>query len=155
MASYSVTAFLSLKLQRTFYSQNLSNRQKNKDCSLNIVFFSKNSRKFATSPSPALGCYWSYKKLPANRSYFTLALRWDLKVSYSDVGEIEVAVNCEKTQSWTPCLNIFFFLISLNLVWTWRQHLTVKKRLRFYLGLPMFSFSFLQWVLNFDDGKVV
>ena len=26
-------------------------------CSLNIVF-SKNSRKFATSPSPALGCYW-------------------------------------------------------------------------------------------------
>ena len=36
-------------------------------CSLNIVFFSKNSRKFATSTSPALGCYWLYKKLPANR----------------------------------------------------------------------------------------
>ena len=30
-------------------------------CSLNSVFFSKNSRKFATSPSPALGCYWLYK----------------------------------------------------------------------------------------------
>ena len=29
-------------------------------CSLNIVFFSKNSLKFATSPSPALGCYWLY-----------------------------------------------------------------------------------------------
>ena len=26
-------------------------------CSLNIVVFSKNSRKFATSSSPALGCY--------------------------------------------------------------------------------------------------
>ena len=30
-------------------------------CSLNIVFFSKNSRKFATSPSQALGCYMLYK----------------------------------------------------------------------------------------------
>ena len=37
--------------------------------------FSKNSRKFATSPSPALGCYWLYKKLPANRSDCTIALR--------------------------------------------------------------------------------
>ena len=44
-------------------------------CSSNIVFFPKNSRKFATSPSPALGCYWLYKKLPANRSDCTLALR--------------------------------------------------------------------------------
>ena len=42
------------------------------------VFFFKNSRKFATSPSPALGCYWLYKKLPANRSDCTLALRWEL-----------------------------------------------------------------------------
>ena len=25
------------------------------------MFFSKNSRKFATSPSPALDCYWLYK----------------------------------------------------------------------------------------------
>ena len=47
-------------------------------CSLNIEFFSKNSRKFATSPSPALGCYWLYKKLPANRSDCTLALRREL-----------------------------------------------------------------------------
>ena len=31
------------------------------ECSLHIVFFSKNSGKFATSPSPALGCYWLYK----------------------------------------------------------------------------------------------
>ena len=38
--------------------------------SLNIVFFSKNSRKFATSPSP-----WLYKKLPANKSDCILALR--------------------------------------------------------------------------------
>ena len=40
-----------------------------------VCFLSKNSRKFATSPSPALGCYWLYKKLPANRSDCTLALR--------------------------------------------------------------------------------
>ena len=45
----------------------------NTGCSLNIVFFSKNSRKFATCPSPAL----------AHRSDCTLAL----KFSYSDVGE--------------------------------------------------------------------
>ena len=41
-------------------------------------FFSKNSRKFATSPLTAPGCYWLYKKLPANRSDCTLALRWEL-----------------------------------------------------------------------------
>ena len=51
-------------------------------CSLNFVFFSKNSRKFATSPSPAL--------------YTRIALR-ALKVSYSDVGEEGVTVNCEKS----------------------------------------------------------
>ena len=47
-------------------------------CSSNIVFFSENPRKFATSPSPALGCYWLYKKFPANRSDCTLALPWEL-----------------------------------------------------------------------------
>ena len=53
-----------------------------KGCSLNIVFFSKNSRKFATSPSPALDCYWLFKKLTANRSDCKLALlRWEHAVS--------------------------------------------------------------------------
>ena len=51
--------------------------------------------------SSALGCYWLYNKLPANRSDCTLALHWEL---YSDVGEGGVAVNCEKThpvqESW-------------------------------------------------------
>ena len=37
-------------------------------------FFFKNSLKFATSPSPALGRYWLYKKLLVNRSDCTLAL---------------------------------------------------------------------------------
>ena len=37
--------------------------------------FIKYFRKFAPSPSPALGCYWLYKKLPASRSDCTLALR--------------------------------------------------------------------------------
>ena len=50
-------------------------------CSLTIVFFSENSRKIATSPSPALCCYWSYKKLPAYRSDCTPALRWELWMS--------------------------------------------------------------------------
>ena len=49
---------------------------------------SKNSRKFVTSPSPAHGCYWLYKKLPA--------------------------VNCEKTQFfWTPCPHPHLFLTAL------------------------------------------
>ena len=43
-----------------------------------MCFFSKNIRKFATSPSPILGCYWLYKKLPANRSDCTLELRSEL-----------------------------------------------------------------------------
>ena len=46
-------------------------------CSLNIVFFSR-ILKFATSPSPVLGCYWLYKKLPANRIDCKLAWRWEL-----------------------------------------------------------------------------
>ena len=53
-------------------------------CSLNIVFFPKNSRKFATSPSPALGCYWLYKKIQPEWLYTRIALR-ALKVSYSDL----------------------------------------------------------------------
>ena len=54
------------------------------------------SKILETSPSPALGCYWLYKKLPANRSDYTrIALR-ALKVPYSDVGDGGVAVNCEK-----------------------------------------------------------
>ena len=71
-------------------------------CSLNIVFFSKNSRKFVTSPSPALVCYWLYKKLPANRSDCTLALRWrSLTAMWAREGLqwIEEKHNF----SWTPC----------------------------------------------------
>ena len=41
-------------------------------CSSNIVIFSKNSLKFATSPSPTLGCYWLCKNytllMPRKRS---------------------------------------------------------------------------------------
>ena len=33
---------------------------------------SKNFQHFATSPSPAPGCYWLYTKWPANRSYCIL-----------------------------------------------------------------------------------
>ena len=60
-----------------------------------ILCFPKNSRKFATPPSPALDCYWLYQKLSANSGDCSLPLR-ALKVSYSDSGEGGVAVNCEK-----------------------------------------------------------
>ena len=40
---------------------------------IKYCIFLKNSGKFATSPSPALGCYWLYKKLPAIRSDCMLA----------------------------------------------------------------------------------
>ena len=59
---------------------------------IKYCFFFKNSRKFATSPSPALGCFWLYKKLKpigvTVHSHFVIAL----KVSYNDVGEGGVAV---------------------------------------------------------------
>ena len=63
---------------------------------IKYCFFSKNSQKFVTSPPPALGCYWLYKKCPANRSDWDtrIALR-ALKVSYSDVGEGGVAVTSD------------------------------------------------------------
>jgi len=75
-------------------------------CSLNIVFFPKNSRKFATSPSPALGCYWLYKKLPANWSDCTLALRWELWRSFTAMKAREwLQRNLKKHNfSWTPCI---------------------------------------------------
>ena len=59
--------------------------------------FSKNSRKSATSPSVALGCYWLYKKITSQLEWLwiRIALR-ALRVSYSNVGEGGVTVNCEK-----------------------------------------------------------
>ena len=60
-------------------------------------YFSKNFRKFATSPSPALGT-WLYNKFPANSEWLdTRIVLRALKVSYSNVCEGEVAVNCDKT----------------------------------------------------------
>ena len=59
--------------------------------------FSKNSRKFATSPSPALDCYCLYKNYQPIGLYTRIALR-ALGASYSDVGEGGDTVNCEKTQ---------------------------------------------------------
>ena len=46
----------------------------NTGCSLNIVFFSKNFKYFVISPWSALGCYWLYRKWPANKGGCTL--RW-------------------------------------------------------------------------------
>ena len=40
---------------------------------VNIVgFFFKNCQNFAASPLPVLGCYWLFRKWPANRSDRTL-----------------------------------------------------------------------------------
>ena len=74
-------------------------------CSSIIVYFSKNSRKFATSPSPALGCYWLYKKLTANR---TLALFWELWRSLTAMKARPGLQWLVKKHdfSWTPCISI-------------------------------------------------
>ena len=48
------------------------------------MFFSKNSGKFATSPSAAIGCTENYQPIGVTVH------------SYCDVGEGGVAVNCEK-----------------------------------------------------------
>ena len=100
-----------LRLQRSEVDQRDGTRFSNTQnhactgCSLNIVFFSKTPRKFATSPSPALGCYWLYKKLPATR----IVLR-AFKVSNSDVGEGGVAVNCEKAQFFLNTLYVIDYI---------------------------------------------
>ena len=97
-------------------------------CSLNIVYFSKNSRKFATSPSPVLGCYWLYKKLPANRSDCTLALRWELWRSLTAMQAREGLQWIVKKHnfSWTPCsisvlclfpyLNVFLWPLVFSVI---------------------------------------
>ena len=69
--------------------------------SLNIMFFSKNSCKFATSPLTAIGCTENFSQWLCTR----IPLR-ALKVSYSNVGEGGVSVNYERNNfSWTPNYN--------------------------------------------------
>ena len=70
--------------------------------------FSKNSRKFATSPTPALGCYWFYK----NYQPMGVALHSRCVESFEGllqqyVGEGGVAVNCEKTQFFLNTLYMY------------------------------------------------
>ena len=74
--------------------------------------FSKNSQKFATSPSPALGCYWLYKKLPANNSDCTLALRWELWRSLTAIWAREGLQWVVKKHNfyWTPFTYIYLKL---------------------------------------------
>ena len=80
-------------------------------CSLNFVFLSKNSRKFATSYSPALGCHWLKKKNSQEAWLYThIALRAK-QVSYSDAGEGGLLWIVKKYNfSWTTCSwqNYFF-----------------------------------------------
>ena len=108
-----------------------------KGCSLNIVFF---------SPSPVLGCYRLYKKLKANRSDCTLALRWELlKVSYSDVGEGGIEVNCEKKQ---------FSMNTLYLQCTAVSHTKTHHYPRsghMFAGQPTPLWAGLELMLNIDD----
>ena len=76
-------------------------------CSLNIVFFSKNPRKFATSPSPSLGCYWLYKEGVTVHSHCVESLQRCRR-------EGGIAVKCEEHNfSWTACssfLTIYLLL---------------------------------------------
>ena len=68
------------------------------------VFF-KNSRNFATSPSPTLDQPMTVH----------IALR-ALKVSYSDVGEGGVGVNCEKNQFFLNTLYLMESMIGCKLM---------------------------------------
>ena len=82
--------------------------------------FSTNFQYFATSPSPALGCYRLYRKWPVNRSDCTLiSCRSDF-LSYMQrfcCSDVEKKHNC----SWIPCscankLIGFYEYVSLVLV---------------------------------------
>ena len=72
------------------------------------VVFVKKSRKFATSQSPALNCYFLYKKLPANRCDCTFALCWELWRSLTAMKAREGLQWIEKKHnfSWTPCSSL-------------------------------------------------
>ena len=66
-------------------------------CSLNIVFFPKNSLKFPTSPSLALVCYWLYKKgQPIGATVHSHCVENFEGLLQRYVGEGGVAVNFEK-----------------------------------------------------------
>ena len=69
------------------------------------VFSHKNLLSLATSPSPALGCYWLYRKWPANKSDCTL--RSLVRMSCSPTFRGWVAVNWEKTQFLMNTLYLF------------------------------------------------
>ena len=63
-----------LAAQCSFFPHPVSLQHKAILCYRVFVKYCVFSRKFATSPTPELGCYWLYKKLPANGSDCTLAL---------------------------------------------------------------------------------
>ena len=62
-----------------------------------MVFFSKNSRKFATSPSPALNYYWLYKNYqPIRVTVHLHSVESFEGLLQRCIGEGGVAVNSEK-----------------------------------------------------------
>ena len=65
------------------------------ECSLNIVFFSKNFSIFSTSPSWALDCYWLYRKWPANKSNCTVLYTDELLTIFN-----EHRVDAERLIQW-------------------------------------------------------
>ena len=89
--------YRSLSLHPPSLTLNLT-RSRHTGCSLNIVFFPRIPEIWSSLPrqhSAAIGCTKMTSQL--EWLYTRIALR-ALKVSYSDVGEGGVAVNCEKTQ---------------------------------------------------------
>ena len=101
--------------------------------------FSKNSRKFATSPSPALGCYWLYKKLPANRSDCTLALHWELWRSLTAMKAREGLQWIVKKHnfSWTPCTK--YIQVQNNYIFAY----AISK----ILFIAIFDFDYCQFLV--------
>ena len=108
--------------------------------------FSKNFHYLATSPSPALGFYWLYKKWSANKS--DCSLRSLTKTSSSPTCRGCVAVNLEKTQFLMNTLYMLSFWCCVpsinNAAWMVEPATSLIKF--FSSTIHIFAIS-LQWLL--------
>ena len=100
------------------------------ECSLNIVFFSKNFQYFAFSPSPALGCYWLERKWPANRRDCTLRFQIRCVALLQAGGGLQWIG--KKTQFWMSTLYLvavkkLSFFLSESEYGAWDRRVRVRK----------------------------
>ena len=110
--------------------------------------FPKNYRKFATSPSPELGCYWLYQKNSSQLEWLYTLLRWELWRSLTaiDVDEGGVAVNWGKKNLEHPIFTYIYVWINIlsTLLSVYRfahKRIKISLLLRFLLFGDSFLFS--------------